>query len=152
MVKYGRHLEFLRQRFQKGAYLVDYKAIQRVVDRAAFSADWQEGLARATAAKEAGVVGLWSRVFQGIATAVDADQRGVRPLVALHAYHGAASAADTQRLLDDYSELRMAAVANWEALRKLVKKFDKNAPEAEALSGELLPKLYASSRGRGRRG
>ena len=41
--------------------------------------------------------------------------------------------------------MRQAAVANWEALRKLVKKFDKNAPEAEALSGELLPKLYASS-------
>ena len=145
MVKYGRHLEFLRQRFQKSAYLVDYKAIQRVVDRAAFSADWQEGLARATAAKEEGVAGLWSRVFQGIATVVDADQRGVRPLVALHTYHASVSAADTQRLLDDYSELRMAAVANWEALRKLVKKFDKNAPEDQALSGELLPKLYASS-------
>ena len=68
-----------------------------------------------------------------------------RPLVALHTYHGAVGAAETQQLLDDYSEVRQAAVANWEALRKLVKKFDKNAPEADALSGELLPKLYASS-------
>ena len=75
-----------------------------------------------------------------------------RPGGALETYHDAASAADAQRLLDDYAEVRMAAVANWEALRKLVKKFDKNAPDDQALSGELLPKLYASSRGRGRRG
>ena len=143
MVKYGRHLEFLRQRFPKSVYLVDYKGIQHSTDRAAFSADWQEGLARATAAKEEGVAGLWSRVFQGVSS--DPELRGVRPLVALHTYHGAVGAAETQQLLDDYSEVRQAAVANWEALRKLVKKFDKNAPEAEALSGELLPKLYASS-------
>ena len=152
MVKYGRHLEFLRQRFARSVYLVDYKGIQRVVDRAAFSADWQEGLARATAAKEAGVAGLWARVFGGIAAVADDDQRGARPGVALETYHDAASAADAQRLLDDYAEVRMAAVAYWEALRKLVKKFDKNAPDDQALSGELLPKLYASSRGRGRRG
>ena len=150
MVKYGRHLEFLRQRFPKSVYLVDYKGIQHSTDRAAFSADWQEGLARATAAKEEGVAGLWSRVFQGVSS--DPELRGVRPLVALHTYHGAVGAAETQQLLDDYSEVRQAAVANWEALRKLVKKFDKNAPDDQALSGELLPKLYASSRGRGRRG
>ena len=38
------------------------------------------------------------------------------------------------------------------ALHEAFKKFDKNAPDDQALSGELLPKLYASSRGRGRRG
>ena len=84
MVKYGRHLEFLRQRFPKSVYLVDYKGIQHSTDRAAFSADWQEGLARATAAKEEGVAGLWSRVFQGVSS----DVRGVQPLVAC-TYHGA---------------------------------------------------------------
>ena len=98
MVKYGRHLEFLRQRFPKSVYLVDYKGIQHSTDRAAFSADWQEGLARATAAKEEGVAGLWSRVFQGVSS--DPELRGVRPLVALHTYHGAVGAAETQQLLD----------------------------------------------------
>ena len=101
MVKYGRHLEFLRQRFPKSVYLVDYKGIQHSTDRAAFSADWQEGLARATAAKEEGVAGLWSRVFQGVSS--DPELRGVRPLVALHTYHGAVGAAETQQLLVDYS-------------------------------------------------
>ena len=38
----------------------------------------------------------------------------------------------------------MACIANWEALRKLVKKFDKRA-QAEPLSNVLLPLLYASS-------
>ena len=32
MVKYGRHLEFLRQRFPKSVYLVDYKGIQHSTD------------------------------------------------------------------------------------------------------------------------
>ena len=81
MVKYGRHLEFLRQRFPKSVYLVDYKGIQHSTDRAAFSADWQEGLARATAAKEEGVAGLWSRVFQGVSS--DPELRGVRPQFAV---------------------------------------------------------------------
>ena len=103
MVKYGRHLEFLRQRFPKSVYLVDYKGIQHSTDRAAFSADWQEGLARATAAKEEGVAGLWSRVFQGVSS--DPELRGVRPLVALHTYHGAVGAAETQQLLE--SNLRL---------------------------------------------
>ena len=44
MVKYGRHLLFLRQRLPEDVYLVDYKGIQSKIDPERFVATWKEAL------------------------------------------------------------------------------------------------------------
>ena len=147
MVKFGSHILFLQGKLP-GSFLVEYKKVQRVgaeEGAAAFVAAWRESLAKASAAKEEAMASLWAQVFSSCATAVGwGTHRGLRPTDALHVFHGTVGPAETQRLVDAFSEVRMASVANWEALRKLVKKFDKQA-KADKLSDQLLPLLYASS-------
>jgi hypothetical protein len=148
MVKYGRHLLFLRQRLPEKLYLVDYKHVQSLIGETdGFIRAWKEALQAAGDAKEVMMTELWSEVFDRVTSGFDANERGLRPVVALRLYHDTMGMHETQRLIDNYSEARTSCIANWEALRKLVKKFDKQAMEhgREMLSQRLLPLLYAST-------
>ena len=127
MVKYGRHLLFLSQRLPKDAYLVNYKGVQSTIgdDPEPFVRAWEEALHAATDAHDRAMSDLWSEVLSQVYNKFGADG-GVKPVVALRMYLEAMGARETQRLIDKYNELRTTCLANWEALRKLVKKFDKN--------------------------
>ena len=156
MVKFGRHIHFLRQEQSTPAYLVEYKKISTLLGQQdAFCEAWREALQMAAADYSRQTAALWQRVLGAISNAPveDADElRGARPLVALRAFHAHLGSDETRQLIDNYAEVRRAAVANSEGLRKLVKKYDKALTKVDtlsadqeraALSGTLQPELYA---------
>lgn len=155
MVKFGRHLQFLRQDQRTPAYLVEYKKVSTLLGQEdAFTAAWREGLQTATAEYSGLTAALWQRVIDGVsrrAQAEDADElRGARPLAALRAYHALFGVDEARKLIDEFGDSRNAAVANSEALRKLVKKYDKELTKTAdqdraRLSATLLPELYSSA-------
>jgi len=154
MVKFGRHLQFLRQEQRTPAYLVEYKKISALLGQEdTFSAAWREALQTATAEYTGLTAALWHRVLISIskAQAEDEDElRGARPLAALRAYHALFGGDEARKVIDEFSDSRSAAVANSEALRKLVKKYDKELTktadkERARLSATLLPELYSSA-------
>ena len=122
MVKFGRHLEYLRQEQRTPAYLVDYKKIAALQEEAAFSSAWREALKAAAVDYKGKTAALWQRVFSSISKLDEDELRGARPLAALRAYHELLGDDEAQKVVDEFSDSRMAAVANNEALRKLVKK------------------------------
>lgn len=93
---------------------------------------------------------MWQTIFAGISANDDtADPlvRGAHPGNAIKLYvdlsHGK-DGREAQELLVRMKEVYRAASVNSEALRKLVKKSDKNRKEIQ-LSSKLLPLLYTSS-------
>lgn len=156
MVKFGRHLQFLRSEQRTPAYLVEYKRLGALLQQeAAFCAAWRDALKTAAAAYSGTSASLWQRVLSGISEAQAADEdelRGARPLAALRAYHALLGGDEAQKVVDEFVDCRSAAVTNSEALRKLVKKYDKEVakdteapPDRARLSGSLLPELYSSA-------
>ena len=143
MVQFGRHMLYLRERLESGVYLVEYKAIcETIGDSTKFRARWEAALGKACEQHGDLSLEIWSTVF---AYGGDDDgEDGARPADALKRYGAAKGGPAVRRLADRCVELRTAAKANREALRKLVKKHDK-AGGGEKLARELLPKLYSSS-------
>jgi len=92
----------------------------------------------------------WQTVFAGITAndeAADPLVRGVHPGNAIKLYvelSHVKGSTDAQELLVRMNQLYRASSINSEALRKLVKKFDKHRQERQ-LSSKLLPLLYTSS-------
>lgn len=93
------------------------------------------------------MVGLWKLVFDGIKDALpegDTESvRGALPDTALRLYLSMSNIDAAQELLFLVKQIYNTALTNAEALRKLVKKFDKQ--HGAALSAELLPEVYGAS-------
>ncbi|KAL7520804.1 hypothetical protein ACHAWX_005507 [Stephanocyclus meneghinianus] len=119
-----------------------------------FQTEWRAALKRASVDFERAMKLFWGEVFDAIASnssMTEADEeavRGVMPDAALQIYVSKVSSRDAQELLSFLKDIHATALINAEALRKLVKKFDKLHRGMKAsyrLSGKLLPEVYSSN-------
>jgi hypothetical protein len=131
-----------------------------------FETEWRNALKRASADFERAMGFFWTEVFEGIthhkANAEgkqrDEDQeneaiRGALPDSALQIYVSVAPTDEAQNLFCFLKDIYSTALINAEALRKLVKKFDKHHLDKihmidnniHSLCAKLLPEVYASN-------
>ena len=162
MVKFGRHCRAFAEN-NSGLYVVPYDSIrnsliENVEDKSDpihkqnFEAEWRKCLDLASLDFRKAMKGLWKLVFDGIETATaegggthaTAEQlRGALPDTALRTYLTVSNIDAAQELLFLVKQIYNTALTNAEALRKLVKKFDKQ--HSAALSMELLPEIYGEN-------
>ena len=145
MVKFGRHLQFFLDNQHEGSslYVVPYNNVRELMgDIDSFLAAWTESLQAASDDFYAATTAMWRSIFRGIS---ELDEcRGALPEVALRLYISVAGEEELQELLSDMKQLHATALTNSEALRKLVKKYDKEEGH-EKLSPTLLPEVYAAN-------
>ena len=129
-----------------------------------FETEWRIALKRASADFERAMGLFWAEVFEGITDkdvvgkSRDEDEeddaiRGALPDSALQIYVSYAPAREAQNLFSFLKDIHATALINAEALRKLVKKFDKYHLDKvrlindnlHSLSAKLLPEVYASN-------
>ena len=131
-----------------------------------FETEWRIALKRASADFERAMGLFWAEVFEGIThhkddvagKSRDEDEeddaiRGALPDSALQIYVSVAPANQAQNLFSFLKDIHATALINAEALRKLVKKFDKYHLDKvrliddnlHSLSAKLLPEVYASN-------
>ena len=158
MVKFGRHC----RAFAEGSplYVVPYdfirnNLIENVEDKTNpihqewFEAEWRKCCDLAATDFRKAMKNLWKLVFDAIKSATaevgdGAEQlRGALPDTALRTYLTVCNIDAAQELLFLVKQIYNTALTNAEALRKLVKKFDKQ--HSAALSAELLPEVYGSN-------
>ena len=164
MVKFGRHCRAFAEN-NSALYVVPYDSIRNnfienvedksdPIHRERFEAEWRKCLDLASADFRKSMKGLWKLVFDGIKTATstadgggihaNAEQlRGALPDTALRTYLAVSNIDAAQELLFLVKQIYNTALTNAEALRKLVKKFDKQ--HSAALSVELLPEVYGEN-------
>ena len=167
MVKFGRHCTSFSENHP--LYTVDYAFIRNStienVDedekknnndcvRRRFEDEWRKSLGLATSDFAKAMIRLWKKVFTGIEkssaeTGFAGDEegsdgvRGALPDSALCQFLSVSTAAQTQELLFLAKQIYNTAMVNSEALRKLVKKFDKQ--HGANLSVCLLPEVYGAN-------
>jgi len=111
---------------------------------------WKKGLKEADEDFTKARAEIWRIVFEGIAAnddTADPMVRGAHPGNAIKLYADLMNRdgnTEAHELLSRMNQIHHAASVNSEALRKLVKKFDKHRNEKQ-LSSTLLPLLYTSS-------
>ena len=145
MVKFGRHLQFFLDNEHQGSdlYVVPYNDVRACIsDPDAFLVKWRECLEHASVDFLKATAAWWSRVFEGINHLK--ESRGALPEVALRLYISVADEEELSELLSMTKQLHSTSLTNAEALRKLVKKYDKEHEE-ERLSPMLLPQVYAAN-------
>mmetsp|Transcript_7466 Transcript_7466/g.8653 ORF Transcript_7466/g.8653 Transcript_7466/m.8653 type:complete len:263 (+) Transcript_7466:81-869(+) len=161
MVKFGRHVQFFLENDHKGSdlYIVDYNEIRdkyipnnktdqsESSSRDLFIENWKTCLNRATVDFQRAMTQIWSTVFDGIFKSNPAESRGALPDDALRFYIQSASENEVHELLAELCQIHAAALTNAEALRKLVKKYDKDAEKKseQVLSSTLLPIVYSAN-------
>lgn len=161
MVKFGRHVQFFLENDHKGSdlYIVDYNQIRdkfipsnktdqsESSSRDLFIEKWKACLNRATVDFQRAMTKIWSTVFDGIFKSNPAESRGALPDDALRFYIQSASENEVHELLAELCQIHAAALTNAEALRKLVKKYDKDAEKKSehVLSSTLLPIIYSAN-------
>jgi glycerophosphoryl diester phosphodiesterase len=158
MVKFGGHLEAFIEGDNRGTelYVVPYNTIKGLIfaqqqdDSASSSCTeflnaWNAALSLAEDDFRLARKELWERIFQTVAAKCAPLLRGAHPGNALKAYVENSQPDQAQDTLARMNKLHAAASINTEALRKLVKKFDKYRDESQSLSLTLLPALYTSS-------
>ena len=111
-----------------------------------FQTEWRIALKRASVDFERAMKLFWGEIFD----AIDSNDavRGALPDAALQIYVSLVSAEKAQESLRFLKDIHATALINAEALRKLVKKFDKLHKGDKAqyrLSSTLLPEVYSSS-------
>ncbi|CAJ1967422.1 unnamed protein product [Cylindrotheca closterium] len=150
MVKFGGHIEALSHGDLHGleqASLVPYNKIKGLIfeNPQAFEEEWGNALDSANDAFRRGRHYLWTTVFDKISDFADLTEvRGSHPGNALQQYVESVPPSLAQELLSKMRQTLQASQTNSEALRKLVKKYDKHRGEG-LLSRTLLPELYTSS-------
>lgn len=154
MVKFGGHIEAVREGDLKGGYfLVHYNDIKKTFENASarisleeasndFVKTWSTALARAEDDFQSHQRELWTAFFRTLASRSPSETRGIHPGAALRLFVEDAKPGEAQEVLNRLTQISRAATTNAEGLRKLVKKFDRHW-EAR-LSLELLPALYTS--------
>lgn len=152
MVNFGGHLNAVRAtpRTDRDVYYVPYNDLKEIIFENAndsaqrFVQAWDEALDAACQSFRT----LSREVFQSVFEELVKHEgvRGVPLATALERFvkqtDAPTSAAD---LLTSLTQLHTAALTNGEALRKLVKKYDKYNVQNDPLSPVLLPCLYTSS-------
>lgn len=149
MVKFGVHVAaFLAENESSNLYVVPYRKIRdSLVETEAASPDlfckeWKESLQKAVQDFDQAMVSLWQMVFEGISES-DSSLRGATPDTAFGLFLSSASTEASHELLSKVKYMCETSLTNAEALRKLVKKYDKQ--HHDKLSLQLLPQLYAAN-------
>jgi hypothetical protein len=173
MGKFGRHSDFFVENDGTSDFVVPYNVIKgyaggsntagaaaltlttieqqvesttlfETTQRDEFEQQWRKNLERVCVDFGSAISEFWRKIFAKIA---DLDgARGCLPGVAISLYVDAVGREQAQELLARLKQIHKAAYHNTEALRKLVKKFDKKKnPEEAALSPVLLPLLYTAN-------
>lgn len=106
---------------------------------------WREALESASTSFLHATTAWWQQIF--IAISHLDESRGALPEVALRLFISVADEDELQELLSaTKQELHSTSLTNAEALRKLVKKFDKeHCDNTERLSPMLLPQVYSAN-------
>lgn len=116
-----------------------------------FEQQWRTTLDRVGADFGSAITDFWTKIFRTIVvnnnnSVQQSSGCGALPGVAISLYVDAVGREAAQELLARLKQIHKAAYHNTEALRKLVKKFDKKkSPDEEALSPVLLPILYTAN-------
>ena len=152
MVKFGRHLQFYlecEEPHREGQYIVPYNQLRDQIfsnkspedASIAFEVEWRQALHLASQDFNKSTTYSWRSVFEGISDLPQA--RGAELSTALKLYVATVGISISRDMLVFLKSIRSNATVNSEALRKLVKKFDKNTDTK--LSARLLPELYATA-------
>jgi len=133
------------------------------IHQQAFTGEWRSCLKLATQDFDERMVSLWTLVFQGCCQSQQQEEkdtindsaeedcetsclepiRGALPDTALRFYLQKSNMDSCNELLNLVKQIYNTALTNAEALRKLVKKFDKQ--HKKRLSFTLLPEVYGAS-------
>jgi glycerophosphoryl diester phosphodiesterase len=147
MVKFGGHIEALSHGdlSSSNTFLVPYNQIKKLIfeNPDEFVSAWQNALKSAEKNFREDRSALWQTVFDKIATEAESEEvRGSHPGNALQLYVQNVHIDKARELHVEMRRILQTGQTNSEALRKLVKKFDKQGGQ---LSSVLLPKLYTCS-------
>eukprot|EP00979_Chaetoceros_neogracilis_P004972 scaffold848_cov236-Chaetoceros_neogracile.AAC.2 len=151
MVKFGRHLQFFLEN-EEGTecshYIVPYNELRDDIyanassnDSESFEIEWKNSLKKASDDFSESTTSCWSSIFEAIQNIPNA--RGATLESALRFFTPTVGISESRDLLVFLKRIYNTAALNSEALRKLVKKFDKQGPAS--LSAILLPELYTSN-------
>ena len=160
MVKFGKHQQFfLEHELQDSLlYTVPYNEFKHAyipskdgdgkIDgfcredvREEFLRQWKACIEKCQADFAKATKDFWASIFEGIAELPEA--RGALPDQALHLYLNLLDEEHAHELHALLKAIHATALLNSEALRKLVKKFDKCS--GTNLSTQLLPEIYCSN-------
>ena len=155
-MKFGRHLQFYLEcdELKSGtskSYIVPYKDIRGTIGESQeeFEKLWLESLNAVSDNYTRDVRTLWKQLFSDLFRWSGHDQNVLRGLPhedAVQLYLSTMSDKRSRDLLTTMKRLHSNAKMNGEALRKLVKKWDKAASARgdDILTTSLLPELYSS--------
>ncbi len=163
MVKFGRHLQFYLEcehdNAENSHYIVPYNQLRddqiegtggsRYDPQASasiFEESWRNALHRARTDFDESMSSCWKDIFGAISKI--SHSRGASLEAALRLYVPTVGVTLSQDLLVFLKGLDAATTMNSEALRKLVKKFDKHGNAGDpgvTLSDVLLPELYCAN-------
>ncbi len=156
MVKFGRHLQFYLEcdELKSGAskpYIVPYKDIRGAIgdSQEEFQKLWLDSLKAVSDDYTQRLHSLWQQIFSDLFRFSRQDQNVLRGLPredAVQLYLSTMSEKKSRDLLTNLKRLHSNASMNGEALRKLVKKYDKQATARgdDILTTSLLPELYSA--------
>jgi len=184
MVKFGRHLQFYieLEHPNKTHSIVPYAKLRDLIEQATsitptlsqtFESQWHDALLNASTDLTESTKSFWNTIFESISSqndnnndddVVDSNHilaRGIEPFDAIKLYIDRNDIAIVRDMLCFLKDTHTVAEMNYQALRKIVKKFDKNvisqqqqqqqqkhvitsSSNVECLSSTLLPELYTS--------
>eukprot|EP00978_Attheya_sp_CCMP212_P047775 scaffold429085_cov47-Attheya_sp.AAC.1 len=148
----------LMRRTKKNGPLFCWGAAHAILPQEQFELEWRTALREASLDFDRTMRKFWSKVFAGILShspnqhsdqqqQQQAMTRGALPDTALRLFISLAPKSKSQELLALLKITHSTSLTNAEALRKLVKKFDKEADQRgdDHLSPILLPEVYAAN-------
>mmetsp|Transcript_9880 Transcript_9880/g.22494 ORF Transcript_9880/g.22494 Transcript_9880/m.22494 type:complete len:536 (-) Transcript_9880:230-1837(-) len=153
MVKFGRHLQFYLEEEPsyssgKTPFIVPYSDIRGLIgeSQATFTQAWQNSRKAASDDYLHRTRVLWEKVFGDLVRHGCVNYRGLPFDEAIQTYANSVGERSTRDLFSVMKKIHMSSSMNVEALRKLVKKFDKGAESRgdDMLTPTLLPELYSS--------
>lgn len=156
MVKFGRHLQFYLEcdelkSDKSKPYIVPYKDIRGAIGESQeeFEKLWLDSLNAVSKDYTQRSRELWQQIFSDLFRSSEHDLNALRGLPhddAVQLYLSTMSEKRSRDLLTTVKRLHSNASMNGEALRKLVKKYDKQATARgdDILTTSLLPELYSS--------
>lgn len=150
MVKFGRHVQFFLEYEHSDLdhYVIPYNDICEIIEtsdactKEYFILKWRQCIDQASDDFATSTRLMWSTIFKAVSKCDTEESRGAPIHTALNLYVDTAPLDESQDLLVSLKSIHSSASLNSEALRKLVKKFDK--VKSESLTPQLLPDLYSS--------
>jgi len=157
MVKFGRHLQFylecdeLKSGTSNKPYIVPYSDIRGAIGESQeeFQQFWLESLKAASDDYAQRLRSWWQQIFSDLFRLSGQDENVLRGLPheeAVQLYLSTMNEKRSRDLLTTIKRLHSNATMNAEALRKLVKKYDKQATARgdDIMTIPLLPELYSA--------